>query len=356
MRSANKAAAISGLVLAVLALGSFAAWGSQCRPKRPRPTVVLTSMGPCRFELERLSFAGDPVQQAQCLLRPVGIKAELGPELESLPPVLADRVGRSSGFPDRQLVGAALIELGLEDRFGDALIHPVSRAQDNDPFAPAARYFVIHDTSGPNVRRFPADLNDYRLFNSLAGFVCDDGWGIAHAVINRHGRIFLSHDFEVPWRATKFERATQFGTALKGLFLHVEMTQPRRGRGGVIAPTPGFSPAQYDRLALLYVIASVRAGTWLIPAFHAPIDKDIRNGHDDPQNFELASFAASLQGMLDRMQKLEVQFRRLPAATGVETVAAGGPMPRGEMSAAGSPTPRSPARNWLFSLFKAFVP
>jgi hypothetical protein len=33
---------------------------------------------------------------------------------------------------------------------------------------------------------------------------------------------------------------------------------------------------------LLYTIASVRAGEWLIPAFRAVIDGDVRGGHDDP--------------------------------------------------------------------------
>ena len=52
---------------------------------------------------------------------------------------------------------------------------------------------------------------------------------------------------------------------------------PGRGRrNDAQAPTPGFTAAQYDGLALLYVIASVRAGAWLVPAFHAPIDADIR--------------------------------------------------------------------------------
>ena len=34
----------------------------------------------------------------------------------------------------------------------------------------------------------------------------------------------------VPWRATKFEAAKNFGPSLKGLFLHVELIQPRRGQ------------------------------------------------------------------------------------------------------------------------------
>ena len=110
----------------------------------------------------------------------------------------------------------------------------------------------------------------------------------------------------VPWRETKFERAVNFAGALKGLFIHVEMIQPRRsaGRRGNDAqtPDPSFTTAQYDRLALIYTIASVRAGRWLVPAFHAAIDAHIRNGHDDPLNFNVQSFANSLDGLMQQLQ------------------------------------------------------
>jgi hypothetical protein len=94
------------------------------------------------------------------------------------------------------------------------------------------------------------------------------------------------------------------------LLLHVEFIQPRRGapghrRNDIAAPTPGFTAVQYDRLALVYMLASVRAGQWLIPAFHAVIDSDIRGGHDDPQNFDLDAFAHSLEMLLDRLSRTE---------------------------------------------------
>jgi hypothetical protein len=117
----------------------------------------------------------------------------------------------------------------------------------------------------------------------------------------------LAHDYSIPWRETKFEQAAEFGGALKGLFLHNEMIQPRRsapGRGrrnDARSPDPAFTAAQYDRLALLYVIASVRAERWLIPAFHAAIDAQIANGHDDPLNFNIESFATSLDGLITKL-------------------------------------------------------
>jgi hypothetical protein len=53
---------------------------------------------------------------------------------------------------------------------------------------------------------------------------------------------------------------------------------------------------------LLYVIASVRAEHWLVPAFHAAIDANIPNGHDDPMNFNVASFAKSLDRIVEKLQ------------------------------------------------------
>ena len=41
--------------------------------------------------------------------------------------------------------------------------------------------------------------------------------------------MIVDHDFAVPWRETKFERAVDFVGTLKGLFLHVEMILSNRG-------------------------------------------------------------------------------------------------------------------------------
>ena len=271
---------------------------------------MLRTMGPCGFDPEKLAFAGEAAEQAECLLRPVAPWGHLGAPLQELPAVLAQRVGRSSLLPTRNALGALLATLDLDKQIEAGLAEPVSRAEDGDPFSPEARYFVIHDTSAPKFGAFPADLDDNASVNDLTRFRCEDSFEKAHAYINRQGEVLVGHDFSVPWRGTKFERAAGFGNALRGLFLHVELIQPRRGVPGhhqfdVEAPLPGFTAAQYDRLALLYTVASVRAGAWLIPAFHAVIDGDIRGGHDDPQNFSLDSFALSLTALFARLPALE---------------------------------------------------
>ena len=250
-RGLSVAAVCLGLAAAITIASATAAFADKnCRPKRPLSKVWLTSMGPCAFDLETLQFAGEPLRQAACLTRPVGRRAKLGPVPDTLPAALAERVGRSSNLPARELLSTFLSRLDLEWNLAAFLWQSVAHARDNDAEAPAARYFVIHDTSGPNVwGRWPDNIDENRKINRLARFRCADGWALAHAVINRPGALFVGHDFSVPWRATKFERAVNFGGALKGLFLHVEMIQPRRRVHQ--APVPGFTAAQYEARASL---------------------------------------------------------------------------------------------------------
>jgi hypothetical protein len=291
------------LVLPATLLDLYGASATTCRPRRPLPMIILKTMGPCNFNADVLSFAGSPLEQAGCLVRPVNPWAHLGPPLAELPRALADRIGGAAPMPDRAALTALINDSGLDPRFAERLGNEVSHARDNDAQAPTARYFVIHDTSGPKLGSF-ADINENPRINNLERFVCSDSAEIAHAFINRLGAVSSGHDFGVPWRSTKFERALEFGTSLKGLFIHIELIQPRkRGRRGrdISAPTPGFTAAQYQQLALLYTIVSARAGAWLIPAFHAVIDGDIRGGHDDPQNFEIDAFARALDGITERL-------------------------------------------------------
>ena len=308
------------LACAVISISAGTASSHDCMPRRPRPPVVLKDMGPCRFDPLTMSFSGEPMMQAKCLMRGMDASRNLVPTLESLPAALAERIGGDTGLPTREALSAFLSKQNLEWDFAAHLWQPLSRGNDNDPAAPMARYFVMHDTSGPSFgrRAFPADIDVNPKINNLAQFKCSDGWGVAHVVINRTGQMLLNHDFATPWRATKFERAVNFAGALKGLFVHVEMIQPRRSAGrsrwnDAQTPDPSFTSAQYDRLALLYVIASVRAGHWLVPAFHAPIDAHIPNGHDDPLNFNIASFAESLDGVMSKLQQMSDASSATPA-------------------------------------------
>ncbi len=301
--SAGITVALVGATLA----GSIGAALAACKPNHFRAPYFIKTMGECGFNSESLSFRGTPMQQAMCLMRGMDATRNLAPMLASLPPGLAKRIGESTGLPSRETLSKYLSKLDLEWDLAMYLWEPVSRARDNDPDAPTAKYFVIHDTSGPNYghHAFPEDIDTNAKINNLKRFICSDEWGKAHVVINRMGDILVNHDFSTPWRETKFEQAAEFGGALKGLFVHTEMIQPRRAgrRGGDgHSPDPAFTPAQYDRLALVYTVVSVRAGRWLIPAFHAALDADIHNGHDDPLNFKIDSFADSLDRLMEQLQ------------------------------------------------------
>lgn len=268
-----------------------------CVTRAPAPGI-----GPCRFNTEALAFGGDALQQASCLLRTVRKWGKVDAEAASLPPTLSSLIGRPT--PDYLKQGLQAMALPPEE-LGGTLQADLSRADDGDMSAPTARYFVIHDTSTPwlgDAPAFPAD--DADSVNGLKGYAKPNA--VAHVFVNRRGQILLGHDFAEPWRSTKFETKT-IGTPAKGLFVHIELVQPRRRdpsgspRNDAIAPVPGFTTAQYEKLAQLYVAASVRKGQWLIPAFHAALDEGLADAHDDPQNFDISAFDAALKALLKRL-------------------------------------------------------
>jgi len=337
----------AALVCAMVGAAAGAAFSAECKPHHFRPAFFVNSMGACAFDAQTLGFAGDPVEQAKCLMRGMDATRNLAPAAADLPQALASRIGQDTGLPSRETLSAFLSGENLEWDFAAYLWQPVARARDDDADAPLARYFVIHDTSGPNYghRSFPGDLDVSSKINNLGNFRCSDGWGKAHVVVNRSGAMLVNHDFATPWRETRFEQAANFAGALKGLFLHVELVQPRRSQAGrgrrndAQSPDPGFTAAQYDRLALLYVIASVRAEHWLVPAFHAAIDSGLRNGHDDPLGFEIASFADSLNRLIDKLQRPEQITAAIAAAAAAPDASAAprsSAMPAAETAETGS--------------------
>ena len=267
----------------------------------PRP------IGPCGFDVASLQFAGDALAQARCLLRPVAPGGVLSPAPATLPDTLAGLIGQPVGELEPRL-RRYLSERRIDDAaVGGPVDAPLSRARDGDPGSPAARYFVLHDTSVPwlgDATTFPPD--DDPALNDLARFAGADA--VAHMFVDRRGQTLQGHDFGVPWRATQLE-TRRIGVASRGLFLHVELAQPRRrdpagaARNDLIAPLPGFTDAQYAQMALLYAAASARRGDWLIPAFHAALDEGIAGAHDDPQHFEIARFAAALARLRDTLAR-----------------------------------------------------
>jgi hypothetical protein len=255
------------------------------------------TLGRCAFNRATLKFAGTPAEQAKCLLAPVRIGGNVG-AARPLGVTLEARVGTPVTL-DRAKLRQLLTDRGFPELAAD-----LAKGVSKNSSGVAARYFVIHDTS----RKFPGTQfpsEDSASANRLGDK--HNGQYVAHLFINRRGEVLIGHGLDVPWRATQLEGVV--GAKSRGLFLHVEHNQPRlkdpavRPDNDRLAPTPGFSAQQYETSALIYVMASERAGTWLIPAFHAVIDSGVvSGGHDDPQNFDLDSWTAAVDRLASQLR------------------------------------------------------
>ncbi len=253
---------------------------------------------PCPFDKTKMEFAGTPIEQARCLLRPVAKGGNPGQPLAVLPQPLEKLIGQPV-----QITREALAKY--------LQAHQISETNIGGPLTQhaTAKYFVIHDTSTPNYhdKPFPTNINeaDY-VFNNLERW--RKGNPVAHMFVNRLGESLTWHPFSMSWRATKFERTTITKEESKGMFVHTELEQPRRSDpadhpgNDAIAPQPGITTPQLDRLALLYLAVSREHGTWLIPTYHCTLDAGIPDGHDDPQNFDLKLWASRLEMLLKEIK------------------------------------------------------
>jgi len=171
-----------------------------------------------------------------------------------------------------------------------------------------AKYFVIHDTADP-IKKIGTSFSkkELELYDSdkWNGNKMENRHANIHLYVNRLGASLTKSDFKSPQHGVKFSSR---GGNKKGLFLNIELIQPRkydkksRLKAGTWAPVgAGFSDNQYRRLALLYIAASIRKKEWLVPAFHQNIDKHFPNGHDDPQGFSLDTWCMKIQDVIDEI-------------------------------------------------------
>ena len=294
----------STLIFALCAWAAGAnAQAADCR-LRAGETPATGRAGLCNFAPGSKSFDGSAAQQVTCLTRAVKMGGVIGDK--TAPAHLQEIVG-TAAIPLGAVEGY-LTRLGLKaaDLGGD--IHrPVT-----------ADYFIIHDTSSPNCSEkgvshslcpqqgeFPPNRDDitWPVNKSFDGHPKAAPHRLAHAFTNRVGGSVTEVDFALPIVTTKFEQCSD-ARSKAGLFVGVENIQPRTGKPAIpspgkmpndlVGPSPGFPPKQYERLALLYVIASARRGHWLIPAFHAVLDQQYADGHDDPQNFDIDMFDTAI--------------------------------------------------------------
>lgn len=247
------------------------------------------------FDTNTLSFPGTPLEQARALLRPVLRYGELAAPLNPLPAPLEKVINQP-------------VDVKLTALQAYLKAHNIAETDIGGPLTNhcGAKYFVIHDTSTPNYGDAPIPTNINTAAwsgNNLSRWTNGTKGAVAHAFVNRLGESITPHPFATPWRATKLE-VRVLGEKGRGLFVHTELIQPRQRdpKGGAkndaLSPDPGFSDAQYERLALLYLSASLQHGTWLIPGYHAAVDAGIPDGHDDPQNFDLVLWGKKLDALL----------------------------------------------------------
>jgi hypothetical protein len=221
----------------------------------------------CIFDKDTFSFKGTPIEQARCLLRPVKIYGELDVELKELPKPLEKLIGKKVKISKKKLREFLRKQKIKEEDIGGLLNTKLSTAKLPSGKIVYANYFLIRTGDSITTVDFGSALPEKNFGTKFA-------------------RDFLKAD-------------------AKGLQIHIELIQPRRSDpngfqgNDAIAPAPGFTQGQYDRLALVYLAASVRRGRWLIPSYHAAMDAGIKNAHDDPQNFDLEQWTRSLDVLIN---------------------------------------------------------
>ncbi len=274
--------------------------------------VASAQNRPCIYRAETLQFDGSPIEQARCLLRRNSIGGVLEKDAERLPKPLEKLIGQKVKISSKKLQ-EFLDHSGIKAAdLGGNLDEPLATSISPAGARISSLYFVIHDTSWPYLGELPfpaaADTDPKWNGNDLSIWRRSP---VAHVFVDRLGRSITTSPFSETvgkgW-GTKFARDNLKDPG-KAMQIHIELIQPRR-RDAVtgsptndrIAPTPGFTVRQYERLALLYICASVRRGTWMIPAYHAAVDAGIKDAHDDPQNFDLAAFSNALRSLNEKLK------------------------------------------------------
>lgn len=255
--------------------------------------TVAAELGGCGYNTQTHQFRGNSAEQLSCLLKKVRAKGS-GADTQKVPLWLLANVTKvvdiTEGSFERYLKRESI---NLNADLGG----PIDRNRSYQ-----VRYFVIHDTSWPEIdtgSTFPSDIDepDYKG-NRFTSYSSSTRKRV-NLLIARDGR---STTFNT-WGALRTLPAVKLEEKRRSIgsrnrMVHVENVQPRikpKKSFAWIAPVPGFSAKQEERLALAYISASVAAGRWLIPAYHFNVDQDFPDGHDDPQNADLGSWVSRIE-------------------------------------------------------------
>lgn len=257
----------------------------------------------CPWVAADMSFRGSAVEQGQCLLTPQGESAGS----HSLPSTFDALLGTEFGIP-----AEALERFFFSRRITDGAVGGPLRLRVSLSGGEAARYFVLHgvprqvtagtitgvEGAGPCFAGQPARLPeggeegqatarpDTGAFRPVIPGTAPLPQPCWHVAVWPNGRSVTLVDFFTPLRATRFE-LDYAGARAKGRFLHV-LVLPQQGEAGV-------TEAQYARLAHIYMAASQRAGTWLVPAYAGVLDSGIDPGAHSPAGFDVQRWAHAVR-------------------------------------------------------------
>jgi hypothetical protein len=256
-----------------------------------------------QFDKTTMEYKGDKATQAKLLMRHVAIWGEITEIQAKLDTSYLKLLSNKINITKAQVKNYLSTNTVTEAEVGGNIDSTVSSINVNGKKI-YAKYFVIHDVSTPALKdTFPSNINeDTWSFNN------PNIWTkkVTHTYVTRTGGCKTVTNFSEGLRATKFELKV-LGTISRGLYIHIELVQPRVYPPGnednaPVAPTPGFTDIQYQKLALLYICASIRKGEWLVPAFHANIDEKLPDAHDNPQNFETNKFTNQIVMMVSKIK------------------------------------------------------
>jgi N-acetylmuramoyl-L-alanine amidase len=157
-----------------------------------------------------------------------------------------------------------------------------------------ASYFVIHDTSGgkePNT----ANVDAVAATRGIHLFL-----GTERTVYRPHKKAGIENDWHTVGWGTRVgnKRAEEFVHTELSPYNNYEVMNKEKyreelsiGIDGVINSGSNFTIRQYDRLAIAYLICSLRRGRLLTVTTHREVDFSYsRDAHGDPQDFDFDYF------------------------------------------------------------------
>lgn len=247
----------------------------------------------------------NPIEKAQCLLKSDRNPVVLPRNFKSL---LSESVYESDLISWRDDSGVRLhFEYVRRMRGGGHIGGPL---KDRIP----AQYFVIHSVTPGSSSTISEEESDLRILHqhevrAERGRINLNALhesGLFHVYAFRDGRSVTVADF-IDVRRTSNLVTSGIDPRL---FTHVGVEVPSSNSPSNIL---SFTEAQAQTLALVYVVASIRAERWLIPAFHSSLEPTFKHYQIEPNSLWLWDYEiGQLIQLLDStsFKKYEAEYVR----------------------------------------------